>query len=71
MRNDRFYIIYEIDDVDSVYGFNQWYVQQDNARPHIKKDILDVIASLKIQILPGWPPDMGNYEKKGFNQLTS
>ena len=22
------------------------------------------MASLKIQILPGWPPDMGNSEKK-------
>ena len=26
-----------LDDADSVYGFNQWYLQQDNARPHIKK----------------------------------
>ena len=56
MRNDQFYIIYEIDDEDSVYGFNQWYLQQDNARPHIKKYILDAMASLRIQILPGWPP---------------
>ena len=71
MRNDQFYIIYEIDDADSVYGFNQWYLQQDKARPHIKKDILDAMASLKIQILPGWPPYMGNYEKKDRSTKAS
>ena len=71
MQNDQFYIIYEIDDADSVYGFNQWHLQQDKARPHIKKDILDAMASLKIQILPGWPPYMGNYEKKDRSTKAS
>ena len=60
-----------LDDADSVYGFNQWYLQQDKARPHIEKDILDVMASLKIQILPGWPPYMGNYEKKDRSTKAS
>jgi hypothetical protein len=38
------------------YGDGAWLLQQDNARPHIKKDVVKAIEDLGIHILKPWPP---------------
>ena len=45
-----------MDDADASFGFNQWILQQDNARPHIRKDVIEAMENLSIQVLPNWPP---------------
>ena len=45
-----------LDTADNAFGFNQWILQQDNARPHVRRDILEAMVYLNIQILPRWPP---------------
>lgn len=42
-------------EANAVYGERQWIFQQDNARPHVKKDVIERIKNLGINILP-WPP---------------
>ena len=45
-----------LDTADECFGFNQWVLQQDNARPHIRKDVVEAMHNLSISILPRWPP---------------
>ena len=44
-----------LEKADEVYGFNNWIFQQDNARPHVKKDVVEAMENLSIKLLP-WPP---------------
>ena len=45
-----------LEDADAVWGMGNWVFQQDNARPHIRKDIIEAMKNLAIDILPQWPP---------------
>lgn len=45
-----------LEKADAHYGFNNWVLQQDNARPHIKKTTIEAMENLDIHILQGWPP---------------
>jgi transposase len=38
------------------YGEGNWILQQDNARPHIKKDVVEAMERIGIHILKPWPP---------------
>ena len=43
-----------LDQVDSVFGFNNWFFQHDNTRPHVRKDVIDGMKNLNMKILK-WP----------------
>ena len=45
-----------LDDADIAFGDFQWLLQQDNAKLHIRKDVLEAMSNLSITILPRWPP---------------
>jgi hypothetical protein len=43
-------------EANSRYGQGNWILQQDNARPHIKKDVVEAMQRIGINILSPWPP---------------
>lgn len=45
-----------LDEADDAFGDMNWILQQDNARPHIKKDIIQAMEYTGINILKPWPP---------------
>jgi hypothetical protein len=45
-----------IDQADAVYPHYDWILQPDNARPHVRRDVLDSLACLEVNVLPDWPP---------------
>lgn len=45
-----------LEDADQRWGLGNWILQQDNARPHVRKDILEAMMYYSIDILPQWPP---------------
>jgi hypothetical protein len=45
-----------LDEADEAFQHTDWVLQQDNARPHIKKDIIEVMEYTGITILKPWPP---------------
>jgi hypothetical protein len=45
-----------IDTVDAVHPDYDWFFQQDNARPHVARTVLESIAELDVSLLPNWPP---------------
>ena len=44
------------EDADAVWGLGNWVLQQDNARPHVRKDVLEAMSNLMIDLLPQRPP---------------
>lgn len=42
-----------LDTADECFGFNQWVFQQDNARPHIRKDIVEAMHNRSIPFCHG------------------
>jgi enamine deaminase RidA (YjgF/YER057c/UK114 family) len=45
-----------LDEADAAFGHMDWILQQDNARPHVRKDIVEAMEYLRIRILKPWPP---------------
>jgi hypothetical protein len=50
-----------LNEADQAYGWTQdgrpaWIFQQDNARPHISRNVVNTMESMGIQILKRWPP---------------
>ena len=44
-----------INDADKAFGGNVWILQQDNAPPHKRRDVIEGIENLDIKLLD-WPP---------------
>jgi hypothetical protein len=50
-----------IDQADAAYPHYDWILQQDNARPHVRREVLDSLACLEVNVLLDWPlysPDL-------------
>jgi transposase len=45
-----------LDEADRAFGHTNWLFQQDNARPHIRRDIRYAMETLDIKLLEDWPP---------------
>jgi hypothetical protein len=45
-----------LDEADAAFGHMDWVLQQDNARPHIKKNIVEAMEYTGITIAKPWPP---------------
>ena len=45
-----------IETADAEYGIGNWLFMQDNARPHVSRETIDVLKELEIDLLPDWPP---------------
>jgi hypothetical protein len=45
-----------LEEADDAFQHMDWVLQQDNARPHIKKDIVEAMEYTDIKILKPWPP---------------
>jgi hypothetical protein len=45
-----------LDAADSAYGHFDWFLTQDNARPHICKAMMEALSNLAVRVLPNWPP---------------
>lgn len=44
-----------LDDADQAFGSTDWIFQQDNARPHVRKDVIEGMLNLDMKLLD-WPP---------------
>ena len=51
IRNSGF-----LESVAKSFPDNNWILQQDNARPHIRRDIVEAMRNLNIKLLDNWPP---------------
>jgi hypothetical protein len=45
-----------VEQADEAHPRFDWLLHQDNAPPHVKRDILDSLAYLRVNLLPVWPP---------------
>jgi hypothetical protein len=55
-----------LDEVTAAYGHRGWVFQQDNARPHVSKKVIQGLQFLDIQMLTPWPaysPDLNIIER--------
>ena len=43
-------------EANGTFGEGDWLLQQDNARPHIRKDVVRDMKEMGIRILENWPP---------------
>ena len=60
IRNSGF-----LESVAKSFPDNNWILQQDNARPHIRRDIVEAMRNLNIKLLDNWPlysPDLNIIE---------
>jgi hypothetical protein len=55
-----------LDEADRAFGHMDWILQQDNARPHIRRDIIEAMKNTAIKIMSPWPaysPDLNIIER--------
>lgn len=45
-----------IESADNEYGIGGLLFMQDNSRPHVSRETIEVLKELDIDLLPDWPP---------------